>query len=69
MQKVSNGQLPKAQDIPRQEKGSQFDWTGLLANMLQENLKPKKSTCAAALDDGHETLDSKPYNSKKAEKI
>jgi hypothetical protein len=37
--------------------------------MLQENLKPKKSTCTAAVDDCHETLDSKPYNSKKAEKI
>jgi hypothetical protein len=23
---------------------SQFDWSGFLANLLQENLKPKKST-------------------------
>jgi hypothetical protein len=26
---------------------SQFDWSGFLANLLQETLKPKKSTLGA----------------------
>ena len=32
----------------KQSNRSQFDWSGFLANMLQENLKPKKSTLGGA---------------------
>ena len=41
----SNGRESKQTNVDQPKStNSQFNWTGLLANMLQENLKAKKST-------------------------